>query len=99
METFKDFMTRHREYIGQLPAKVRQAVTALTVADPNSDAIGKENEISAAVVEILGDDAFLSHLSDELPQPASTLSEEEFVSVATQVARRLLEERFGVRRD
>jgi hypothetical protein len=92
MTTFKDFL-RDQDG-GRLATQLEQAMRNLpavgaTITSADATAIER------AVHGVLSDDAFLTELSDRLPQPSDVTSEDEFVSRATDIARELLTERFS----
>ncbi|MBI2215726.1 MAG: hypothetical protein HYU51_00360 [Candidatus Rokubacteria bacterium] len=90
MESFKEFVRRTVGARLAIPA----GTTAGALATTGFSLVRRDAEaVDRAVSDILNDDAFLTHLSDQLPVPSDQLSEEDFVTMARQVARRLLIDR------
>ena len=88
MDSFRDFVRRQRT---QLSAQLASAVGAFPVTGTGLTS-ADARQLAEAVGAILGDDTFLTRLSEQLPLRSEVGSEDKFVATGREIARRLLME-------
>lgn len=106
MSKFKEFMDRvENSYSKSLPASntsLSSIETALTSAvnnllNPTPIPSNKKQEFSKKVSKVVRDEEFISEFSDRLGVPSELETEDEFVERGSDVLRKMLYTRFGLR--
>lgn len=106
MSTFKEFMDEVEESPTKaLPASnmsLSAIQTSLTLAvsnllTPFSLPSDKKQEFSEKVSNLVQDEAFISEFSDRIDLPSEIETEDEFVECGSDVLRKMLYDRFGIK--
>jgi hypothetical protein len=106
MNSFKEFMDEAEESPSQaLPLSNTslseiQSSLALAVGSlltPFSVSNDKKQKFSEEVSNLVRDEAFISEFSDCIGEPSELETEDEFVERGSNVLRRMLHDRFGIK--
>ncbi|MCY7277607.1 MAG: hypothetical protein LH702_28690 [Phormidesmis sp. CAN_BIN44] len=106
MNNFKDFMDEAQEFPNQ--ALMASSVTLTNIQTSLVATIGEilspiavgddeKQKFSQEVSNLVKDGTFLSEFSEEIGVPIETESEEEFVNRGSDVLRKMLYKKFGIK--
>lgn len=106
MSSFKEFMNDVKKSpskalpssdtsLSAIQASLTSAVDSLLT--PFAFTNDKKQEFSQEVSNLVQDEAFISKLSDRVGEPSEFETEDEFVERGSEVLRKMLYDRFGIK--
>ncbi len=105
MSSFKEFMNKAQELSNQaLPSSNISLASIQTSLATSINGISslflmpdEEQKFSEEVSRLVQNEAFLSEFSDQIGEPLQNESEDEFVGRGSDVLRKMLYKRFGIK--